>query len=248
MASTSQTFAAHPTFTLTGRRGLIDTYFYFVMSLTFVAIVVWGFGHTVNDFLIHPAVPRPLLLWFHATAFSTWLLLFVLQSALVRTHNVRLHRTLGWSIAGLGAVMIPLGITTGITMGRFNTGVLHEVNADLFEFVSFYDMAAFTTLLALGIYWRRKPELHRRLMFLATCGLMSAAFGRIPYLGSHNLFYVAVDAVICLGLLRDLLVDRRIHRVYLIALPLLAIAQFITIRVITTTPPWWSNFAHPLMG
>lgn len=248
MASTSQTFAAHPTFTLTGRCGLIDTYFYFVMSLTFVAIVVWGFGHTVNDFLIHPAVPRPLLLWFHATAFSTWLLLFVLQSALVRTHNVRLHRTLGWSIAGLGAVMIPLGITTGITMGRFNTGVLHEVNADLFEFVSFYDMAAFTTLLALGIYWRRKPELHRRLMFLATCGLMSAAFGRIPYLGSHNLFYVAVDAVICLGLPRDLLVDRRIHRVYLIALPLLAIAQFITIRVITTTPPWWSNFAHPLMG
>ena len=248
MASTSQTFAAQPTFTLTGRCGLIDTYFYFVMSLTFVAIVVWGFGHTVNDFLIHPAVPRPLLLWFHATAFSTWLLLFVLQSALVRTHNVRLHRTLGWSIAGLGAVMIPLGITTGITMGRFNTGVLHEVNADLFEFVSFYDMAAFTTLLALGIYWRRKPELHRRLMFLATCGLMSAAFGRIPYLGSHNLFYVAVDAVICLGLPRDLLVDRRIHRVYLIALPLLAIAQFITIRVITTTPPWWSNFAHPLMG
>lgn len=248
MASTSQTFAAHPSLTLTGRRGLIDTYFYFVMSLVFVAIVLWGFGHTISDNLIHATVPRPRLLWFHSAAFSAWLLLFILQSALVRTHNVRVHRTLGWSIAGLGAAMIPLGITTAIAMGRFRTRTLHEAGAYLFEFVPFYDMVAFTTLLALGIYWRRKPEFHRRLLFLATCGLTAAPFGRSPYLIDHNLFYVAVDTVICLGLLRDLLVDRRIHRVYLIALPLLAIAQFITIRVITTAPPWWSHFAHALMG
>ena len=96
MASTSQAVAVRPTHAITGRNGLVDKYFYLAMSLLAVALVVWGFGGTVNSNLLKADVPRPSILWVHAAAFSTWVLFFVLQSALVRTHNVRVHRSLGW--------------------------------------------------------------------------------------------------------------------------------------------------------
>ena len=248
MASASQTAVARPFPSLTGRGGLVDKYFYFAMSFVLIAIVVWGFGHTVNDVLFHPAVPRPLLLWIHAAVFCGWLLLFVLQSALVRTHNVRWHRTLGWFVGGVGAAMIPLGAVIAIIMGRFDTRVLHEAGADTFEFISFGDMAIFAVFLALGILWRRKPALHRPIFFIATCGLTDAAFGRVPFIASHFLMYVCVDAVLCLGILRDLLVDRRIHRLYLIALPALAAAQYGIVYMITRPPQWWVHLAHAMMG
>lgn len=238
----------HASFAWTGRQGLIDKYFYLAMSFLMIAIVVWGFGHTVNDVLFHPAVPRPLLLWIHSATFSAWLLLFLLQSALVRSHNVRLHRTLGWFVAGVGAAMIPLGITVGLVMGRFDVRILHEAGADAFEFISFGDVTIFTVWLALGILWRRKPALHKPALFIATCGLIGAAFGRVPWIATHALMYVCVDAVICLGVLRDLLVDRRIHRVYLIGLPALAVAQYGIVYMILTPPHWWVNMAHNLMG
>jgi hypothetical protein len=239
MASASQTSAIQASFAWTGRRGLIDRYFYLAMSFLMIAIVVWGFGHTVNDVLFHPAVPRPLLLWIHSATFSAWLLLFLLQSALVRSHNVRLHRTLGWFVAGVGAAMIPLGITVRI---------LHEAGADAFEFISFGDVTIFTVWLALGILWRKRPALHKPAFFIATCGLIGAAFGRVPWIATHALMYVCVDAVICLGVLRDLLVDRRIHRVYLIGLPALAVAQYGIVYMILTPPHWWVTMAHNLMG
>ena len=61
------------------------------MSLLISGIVVYGFSYTINENLIHPAVPRPFLLCVHATIFFGWLVFFILQSALVRTRNVKVH-------------------------------------------------------------------------------------------------------------------------------------------------------------
>ena len=55
------------------------------MTLLITGIVVYGFSHTVDQNLFHPAVPRPFILYVHAAVFSGWLVLFVLQSSLVRS-------------------------------------------------------------------------------------------------------------------------------------------------------------------
>lgn len=115
-----------------------------------------GNSHTANVNLFRPVAPRPFLLWIHPAVFSGWVAFFILQSTLVRTHNVRWHRSLGWFGAALGTVMVPLGITTAIVMGRFDTYRMHQTGADAFLIVRFFDMAAFATCLALAIYWRRK--------------------------------------------------------------------------------------------
>ncbi|HEV2136937.1 MAG TPA: hypothetical protein VGR47_22150 [Terracidiphilus sp.] len=248
MASASQTTAAHRSRSFTGRNGLLDRYFYFAMSLLVAGIVVWGFSHTVDQNLFHAAPPRPLILWFHGAAFSGWIAFFIFQSALVRTGNVKVHRFFGWFGAALATAMVALGVTTAIVMGRFDTYRLHEPGSDAFLIIPFYDMLAFAILIGLAIAWRKKPELHRRLIFIATCGLLDAAFGRIDFLFNTNLFEVCVDLVIALGIARDLLVSRRIHRVYLTALPLLAIAQVFVIYTWRSGAHWWLTIAHFVLG
>jgi hypothetical protein len=84
---------------------LLDKYFYFSMSLLIAAVVVAGFSRTVNQRLLHPAVPPPSVLWVHGLVFSAWVLFFILQSGLVRMRKVRWHRTMGWFGVALGAAV-----------------------------------------------------------------------------------------------------------------------------------------------
>ena len=88
--------------------------------------------------------------------------------------------------------MVPLGVATAIIMARFDTVRLHQKGADAFLSIPFYDMIAFGVLIGLAIYWRTKPELHRRLVFIATCGLMDAPVGRFDYVFDNNLFFHAL--------------------------------------------------------
>ena len=248
MATVTQNLFARPLKAVTARNGLLDKYFYFSMSLLIAVIVVWGFSHTVDANLFHPAVPRPILLWFHATAFSTWVVFYIFQSTLVRTHNVKWHKFFGWFGVGLATVMVFLGVVTAIVMARFDTYRLRQPGVDAFLIVPFYDMVAFGVLISLAVYWRKKPELHRRLIFIATCCLLDAAFGRIDYLFNHGLFFYCLDGVILLGVLRDLLVNRRIHKVYLTALPVLLVAQVFVIHTWMSGSPWWLRIAHAILG
>jgi hypothetical protein len=234
--------------TVTGRNGILHRYFYFSMSLLLAAIVVAGFQRTVNANLFHPAVPRPFILWIHASAFAGWVLFFICQSTLVRVRKVSWHRSIGWFGAGLATVMVPLGVATAIIMARFDLVQLHQNDADAFLSVPFYDMIAFGVSIALAIYWRTKPELHRRLIFIATCGLTDAAFGRFDYLFDHNLFFPCLDLLIVLGVARDLWVDRRVHKVYRYALALLIVGQSLAVYMWRHNPSWWQGITRAIMG
>ncbi len=248
MASHSQGLTAPSFPAVTGRNGLIDKYFYFAISLFMAGSVVAGFSRTVNDHLFHATPPRPFLLWIHAAAFTAWVAFFILQSALVRTHNVRIHRSLGWFGAALGAFMIPLGLAVSVVMGRFDEFTLHQPGVEQFLIVPYYDIAVFAICLALAILWRRKPSLHRPLLLIATAILLDAAYGRFDYIFNHDLSYVCIDGLVLLGMLRDLAVTRRVHRVYLVALPILAVTQAFVIHTFRSASPWWMSIAHNILG
>ena len=233
---------------VTGRNGIVHRYFYFAMSLLFAAIVVTGFKRTVNENLFHPVIPRPFILWIHGAVFAGWVIFFICQSTLVRVRKVSWHRSVGWFGAGLATVMVPLGIATAIIMARFDAVQLHFSDAYAFLSIPFYDMVAFGVLIALAIYWRTKPELHRRLIFIATCGLMDAPVARFDYVFDHNLFFPCLDLLIVLGVARDLLVDRRVHKVYLYALPLLIVGQSLAVYMWRHNPSWWQGITHVILG
>lgn len=222
--------------------------FYFSMSLVLTALVLWGFSHTVDAALFHANPPRPLLLWIHGAAFSIWMIFLIAQSALVRTRNVSVHRLLGWFGAALASVMVVLGLVIAIIMGRFDTVVLHQKDAPAFLAIPFADMLTFGPCIALAIYWRKKPEYHRRLIFIATCALMDAAFGRFDFLFNHNLFYPALDLLVVLGMLRDWRVDGRVHKVYLYALPSMILIQIFAVYLWRFNPAWWHSTTSALLG
>ena len=228
---------------------LVDKYFYLFMSLLIAAVVVYGFSHTVERKLIHAVPVRPLLLYLHAAIFSGWVVFFIFQSALIRMHNVRLHRLMGWFGAALGVAIPVMGISTAITMARFNILHFHRTDAASGLIVSFFDMTAFTIPFALAIYWRKKPEFHRRLILIATCALTSAAFARFPhyFVPPVMFFYADVDLLILLGVARDLIVNRRIHQVYLYALPVLILGQIAALYTPAEDLPYWLRIVHAML-
>jgi FtsH-binding integral membrane protein len=254
----STTFAAHrndsPAAVLEKRtraqnplKRLLSRYFYFSMSLLLTGLVVWGFSRTVKQNLFHAAPARPGLLWIHAAAFTGWMAFFIAQSGLVRIRKVSWHRFLGWFGAGLATVMVVLGTVIAIIMARFDSFQLHASGTDAFLSIPFYDMLAFGVCVALAIYWRRSPEFHRRLLFIATIGLMDAALGRFDFIFNHTLFYLCMDFIVLLGVARDLVVDGRVHKVYLYALPVLIVGQNLAVYMWRVNPSWWRAVTHRIM-
>lgn len=249
-SSVSPVIAAPRPSIFVGRNSLVDRYFYFAMSLVSAAAVVAGFSQTIDDRLLHPSLAPPPILWAHAVVFSAWILFFILQSALVRTRKVQWHRTLGWGGTALAAIMVPLGVTTAIRMVHFETYSLHMPHRFAFLAVPFFDVGVFGLCMALAIWWRKKPELHRRLVFFATCALLVAAFARMDhaFARQHNLSYVGVDLMLALGAGRDLLVNRRIHTVYRFGVPLYYVAQLAVIYLAAIGPDWWVRIGRAIAG
>jgi hypothetical protein len=243
---------AQPLARITPRAGgadLLKNYFYFFMSLLIAGVVVYGFHFTIQRNLIHPALPRPRILYVHAAVFSTWVLFYIVQAALVRTRNVRLHRRAGWFGVALGSVMPVLGLATAIAMARFHSATLHETDAASNLIIPLFDMVCFTSTFVLAIYWRQKPELHRRLLLVASCVLTAAAFGRFPAnILPGWLFYAGVDVLILLGVVRDWIVLRRVHPVYLYVLPLFIAGQSVATYVAFHNVPVWLRIADAILG
>jgi hypothetical protein len=234
---------AHPPRTLR----LVERYFYLAMSLLIASVVVYGFSGTVGNKLTHANPRRPILLWVHAVLFSSWVAFYILQSALVRVQRVKLHRTLGWVGAALGTSMVVIGFWVAVVMARFDTRQLHRTNRDAFLIIPWFDILAFGIFFGLAILWRKNPDRHRRLMLIGTCELTGAAFGRMPLMHAPLSFYGGVDGLIFLGLLRDFVVTRRIHKAYLIAVPLLVSGQAIASEIFLHRAAFWTRIAHALL-
>jgi hypothetical protein len=225
----------------------LGRYFYLCMSLLMAGLVVWGFSHTVDTNLFHANPPRPLLLWLHGAAFSTWMAFFIVQSALVRVRKVSVHRFLGWFGAGLATVMVALGFTIAVIMTRFDTAVLHQKDVAAFLSIPFADMIVFGPCVAMAIYWRKRSEYHRRLVFIATCQLMDAAIGRFDFWFNHSIFYVGLDLLIALGMVRDWAADGGINKVYRYALPPIIALQSLAVYAWRVNPGWWQWITHTIL-
>jgi hypothetical protein len=230
----------------TKRASFWRQYFYFFMSLLIAATVLYGFSHTIDHNLIHPSPLPPLVLYIHAIVFPGWVVFFIAQSALIRSHNVRVHRRLGWFGVGLAVAIVVLGVLTATSMDRFAIQQKVPVNAAAFLIVQLMDIACFAVPFALAIYWRKKPEFHRRLVLIASCALTDAAFGRFPAL-PFIFSPVGVDALICLGVIRDFIVERRVHKVYLYALPILIVCQIVAMETFVHASPWWVHVANGIL-
>ena len=155
---------------------------------------------------------------------------------------------LGWFGAALAATMTVSGFIVSVTMLRFEIIVLHRKTVGSFLSVLWADMIIFGVCMALAIYFRKRPEYHRRLVFMASCQLMQAAFVRFHYIGYHDLFYPALDLLIVAGILRDLVADGRVNKVYLYVFPTMIGLQACATYLQRVNPGWWKAATQAILG
>lgn len=227
---------------------LIGPYFYLMMSLLIVLIVAIGFVPNLAARMIYPAQRPPLVLYFHAGVCAAWIVLLSVQAGLVRSSHLRMHRQLGLLGFALGVMLPILGIATEIAMNRWHQQLGHSTSPVLFS-ISLNDMLSFAIAFGLAMWWRSKPEYHKRLLLIATCCLTTAAFARWPsFIVPSWWFYVFVDALIVIAIIRDLVVIRSVHRVYAIGLPALIAGQSFAFYLCFQEPVFWLRFSHFLLG
>ena len=212
--------------------------FFLLMSVVIAAVVIYGFGFTVADNLIHPSYPRPWVLYVHVAVMAAWMVVFILQASLIRLRRPDLHRQVGRAGLWLGAVIPVLGIATAIAMAKVRLAH-NDADAAVSFPIPMNDSIGFAVAFALAAWWRQSPEYHRRLMYVATCIVTGAAWGRMPLLDHAEWFYSGVDALILIGAARDLVRTGTIHVVYRYALPAVVCGQLLT-AYIRWTPEWLS--------
>jgi hypothetical protein len=170
-----------------------------------------------------------------------WLALFIAQAAFAATGRIDLHMTLGRFGIYYGVFVIAVGLLVGFGMFvvRVRAGAEAEAIGRLFGPV--VDMLIFAPLFAASVYYRRKPELHKRLMILATTTLLVAAVSRMrTFLPSLVLVQLVWSAPILLAMAYDYAKRRIVHPVYVFGLVLLLLESQAVRSVARAAAPWRS--------
>jgi hypothetical protein len=228
-----------------------NDWFYFCSAWLIAGAVVYGFSHTISENLLRAATPRPRILWIHAGVFCAWVGVFLVQTSLVRARRVRWHRRLGIAGLVLGAMMPPIGVATALVMARFDIAQDLRDRAYMAAHLSIplNDMIFFASVLVAAAWWRKRPDVHRRLILVASCLLTAAAFARFPFITVTALrWYAGVDALLLLAIAHDLILHRRVHMAYAISVPPIVIGQVVAMWLFMARPHSWIEFAQRLIA
>jgi len=167
----------------TPQRRRADGRFYVGMTIVLFAIVIAGFGPGMFNPSTRLA-PLSLMVGLHGLVFTAWLVLFMVQTALITSRKTRVHRRLGSAGALLAVLMVVTGYFTAISMARRGFDLSGDLNAasnPTMQLVFMLgDLIAFAVLVGLGVAYRQRPAIHKRMMYLATVGgLMSAPLAHV---------------------------------------------------------------------
>lgn len=220
--------------------------FYFGMSVAFLVTAIVGFAPSYSTGHSAQGLPIAPLLHFHAFVFTAWLLLLLVQTGLVAAHRTTLHMRLGIVGALLAAVMVPVGIMTAIDAARAGSE-RPGLPPLVFLVVPLGQIVVFAVFLAAGLWHRRKPELHRRLVLLANVSLVTPALARMPWVGARPILALGLSALfVAAAMLHDRRTRGRVHPVYLWGGLALVLSGPLRIGLAQTAA--WRSFAQWLVG
>ena len=230
-------------------RSARDHRLYTWLAIFVPIIVLAGFARTyyLKGFFDTPAIPG-LLVHLHGIVMTSWVVLFVVQVWLVASHRVKVHQRLGVFGAILAAVIVCVGVATGIAAAA--RGATPGPPALQFLVVPLADMFVFAVLVGTALYFRRRLNIHKRLMLLAGVNLLTPAIARIPLhfieTGGPLVFFGLTDLCLlaCVGV--DTIRNRRLHPVFIWSLPLVIATQ--PLRLMLAGTDVWLRIATALVA
>lgn len=212
--------------------------FFTGMAVSFVIIVFAGFSRT---FYLRPYFQsealQPLLV-VHGLIFSSWLALFITQTTLVAARRTRTHMLLGLGGGVLAAAMVVIGTLTAIVRAKAVQAPPGFSSPLIFLTIPLGDMLVFVILVSAAFYFRRRLDIHKRLMLLATIGILPAAIARLPFDFIQQYgplaFFGLADLLIIPCLIYDLVTRGRPHRATVLGGALIIISHPLRIWLGTT--------------
>jgi hypothetical protein len=212
------------------------------------AIVLAGFWPSYYGALLQGEATRPPVIHVHGAVFSGWMVLLLAQVALAWRGQVRWHKRVGrWGIA-YGFLVLIMGVIVGIAapVMHLNAGEWPRERAAGFLLVTMGDMVLFGSLFVAAVAYRRRPEIHKRLMLAATVALLFAAVGRLNDAIIHSPAWAAVVwlSPLLIGMAYDWYSGRRAHAAYIVSLAWLF---FGALRLTVVQSVWWQRIGGAIL-
>ena len=200
--------------------------FYLGIAAFMSLMVLVGFWPTYFGHLLSSGIPdRPWVVHLHGLVFVGWMVLLIAQVILVATGRTQAHRRLGTFGIAYGFLVLAMGLVVSIAAPvlHFRSGEQTLDAAAGFLIIPLGDMVLFAGFLTAAVIYRRQPEIHKRLMLLATNALLFAAAGRLGNFISIPAATALWLSPVLLGIAYDKWAYQRVHRVYLLGLVILMI-------------------------
>jgi len=218
--------------------------FYTGMVVAIVITVFAGFSRTFYlrpYFQTQPLIP---LLVLHGVVFSSWMVLLITQTTLIATKRTRTHMRLGIAGGVLASLMIVIGTVTALVRAKGPSPV-PDVNPLSFLTIPLGDILVFAILVSAAFYFRRRADVHKRLMLLATIGILPAAVARWPFAFIQQYgplaFFGLSDLFIVPCLIYDFVTRGRLHRATVLGGALIVISH--PLRLVIGSTHAWLAFA-----
>lgn len=220
--------------------------FYTGTVVVFVLLVFAGFARSyyLKPYFGTPPALTPLL-HLHGLVFTSWLALLLAQTLLVAANRTRVHRRLGVAGGALAVLMVVVGTLTAVVRAKVFEVPPGTPSPLVFLTIPLGDMLVFGLLVGAGFYYRRRPDVHKRLMLLATIAILPAAVARLPLdfilQGGPLAFFGIPDLFILVVLVYDLFTRGRPHRATVLGGLLLVVSHVLRVPVGNTQT--WLSFA-----
>lgn len=222
-----------------------ERYFYTGMAALLLIVVFLGFSRT---YYLRPAFRSEslqALLHVHGFVFTLWIALFITQTTLIATKRTRTHMRLGVAGGVLAVLMVVIGTLTALIRAKSFAPPPGFSSPLVFLTIPLGDMLGFAILVSAAFYFRRQVDTHKRLMLLATIGLLPAAIARLPFdliLKYGPLaFFGLTDLLIVPCLIFDVVTRGRPHRATVLAGAFMVISHALRVPVGNTHA--WIAFA-----
>lgn len=191
-----------------------------LLGLLMLLLAIGGFWPQYFSAVLGRA-PEPTtrfwLIHLHAAVFVTWLLAYIFQAGLVLSGRTRVHLRTGPWIAGFGFAAAILGLFAASRLGaRFGERMRDFDAGASFVFFPVIDMVYFAGFLAIAVAFRKRPEIHKRAMFVATFSIAVVGWGRfVARFGFDSpwVWQPLILAPLLLVIAHDLVVQRKVYAV-----------------------------------
>jgi hypothetical protein len=147
------------------------------------AVVFAGFARTYYLRFLFGVSSLPWLLHLHGALMTSWFALFFVQTYLVASHRVRLHRRLGVFGAVIAALIVVVGVTVALRFGAREMTKPQVDGPPALMVVGFFFavLLVFAILVGTALLLRRRSDYHKRLMLLSCLSMVGPGLTRIPF-------------------------------------------------------------------